>query len=73
LEELVSDKIMKPENAIFMTNAEHQRFGQFEFYLDKDAVSSTISQTAYDENDGLPPYPKCSIVIPPDKRLIDGW
>lgn len=53
LEELVGDKIMKPENAIFMTTAEHQRFGQFAFYLDRDAVSSTIPQTALDENDGL--------------------
>jgi hypothetical protein len=37
---LVGSNINSPANAIYMTSEEHGLFGQFEFYLDKDAVSS---------------------------------
>jgi hypothetical protein len=35
---LLGPNINLPTNAIFMTLSEHRRFGQFEFYLDKEAV-----------------------------------
>jgi len=34
-------KIESPDNVIYMTIDEHLSFGEFEFYLDKDAVQST--------------------------------
>jgi hypothetical protein len=36
----VGSNINSPENAIYMTSDEHDLFGRFEFYLDKEAVSS---------------------------------
>ena len=39
LETLVGDKINEPENAIFMNATDHEHFGRFRFYFDKEAVS----------------------------------
>jgi hypothetical protein len=36
---LVGSSINSPTNAIYMTMMEHIAFGQFQFYLDKEAVS----------------------------------
>ncbi|KAH9033503.1 hypothetical protein EDB85DRAFT_1951172 [Lactarius pseudohatsudake] len=35
---LVGPNINSPTNAIYMTSIEHEMFGRFEFYLDKEAV-----------------------------------
>lgn len=39
---LVGAKITSPENGIYMTREDHDGFGSFEFYLDKEAVSPSI-------------------------------
>ncbi|KAJ7816710.1 hypothetical protein B0H14DRAFT_2269778, partial [Mycena olivaceomarginata] len=36
---LRGDKITSPSNGIYMTRDDHDSFGGFRFYLDKDAVS----------------------------------
>ena len=39
---LVGSNVNSPTNAIYMTMTEHIAFGQFQFYLDKDAVSRCL-------------------------------
>ena len=36
--QLVGSKINSPENAIFMNDLDHNQFGDFFFYFDKDEV-----------------------------------
>jgi hypothetical protein len=43
IKELVGSNINSPTNALYMTNGDHRAFGQFRFYLDKDAVSRLLS------------------------------
>ncbi len=39
--------INSPTNAVYMTKVEHAAFGNFEFYLDKEAVSRFMLTCCY--------------------------